>query len=259
MVHVKLLADLINVARHNADRFYVTNGDKAVGPVNLDLLARGLSAGKVPITSFVRHEGWKVWRPLAELAVVIDDEDITQQESPSFISEEELERISLVPTDDVASAGRPSTPDDFHPADATDGASDRDEALSLLLSAAAIRVSADAAIAHRVDDQGTIVIGAHGQLTNVIGCSIPVDDPALAAARTGAVVVAEPMPGPAGRAVRTRLVALDGNVDAAVMFPVRVHEGLIGMIEIGRSEPFRHGEMAAIEALIDALVKKLEG
>src|SRR4051794_30605682 len=50
-----------------SDRWYVTNGTHAVGPVNLDLLARGIEAGKIPLGSFVRHEGWKVWRPLVEV------------------------------------------------------------------------------------------------------------------------------------------------------------------------------------------------
>lgn len=51
-----------------SDRWYVTDGLNAVGPVRLDLLVRGIEAGRVPLDSFVRHEGWKVWRPLAELA-----------------------------------------------------------------------------------------------------------------------------------------------------------------------------------------------
>ncbi len=73
MQHVKMLAEVEDVARRAADRWYVTTGNAAVGPVNLDLLARGVEAGKVPLEAFVRHEGWKVWRPLCELAVVLDD------------------------------------------------------------------------------------------------------------------------------------------------------------------------------------------
>ncbi len=51
-----------------ADRWYVTDGMNAVGPVQRTLLVRGIEAGRVPLDSFVRHEGWKVWRPLADFA-----------------------------------------------------------------------------------------------------------------------------------------------------------------------------------------------
>ena len=86
MTHVKLIADLEDVARRVTDRWYVTTGHTAVGPVNLDLIARGVEAGKVPLTeAFVRHEAWRVWRPLKEL-------------------------VEHVATDDIADIGRPSTP-----------------------------------------------------------------------------------------------------------------------------------------------------
>ena len=94
MQTVKMLADVVDVARRSADRWYVTTGHVAVGPVNLDLIARGVEAGKVPLEAFVRHEGWTVWRPLAELAEIVG-------ESP---------RTS---TDDIADVGRPSMPEEM--------------------------------------------------------------------------------------------------------------------------------------------------
>ncbi len=57
-----------------ADRWYVTDGMNAVGPVRLDLLARGVEAGRVPLDSFVRHEAWKVWRPLTDFTEFVEDE-----------------------------------------------------------------------------------------------------------------------------------------------------------------------------------------
>src|SRR5689334_18342565 len=76
MTQVKILPHVLDVARAGSDRWYVTDGATAVGPVNLDLLARGVEAGKVPVESFVRHEAWKVWRPLRELADITDDEGL---------------------------------------------------------------------------------------------------------------------------------------------------------------------------------------
>src|ERR1700690_2183933 len=145
MVCVKMLADIVDVARRAADRWYVTTGQAAVGPVNLDLLARGVEAGKVPVESFVRHEAWTVWRPLLELAEITSDDD------PGTLAAREI-------TDDISEIGRPSTPDDFSPADAIDGAADRREALLLMMTAAVVRGAADAALVHEVEDDGAIVV-----------------------------------------------------------------------------------------------------
>lgn len=62
----KLKGDALHV--QGSDRWYVTDGLNAVGPVRRDLLVRGIEAGRVPLDSFIRHEGWKVWRPLTDFA-----------------------------------------------------------------------------------------------------------------------------------------------------------------------------------------------
>ncbi len=94
MQHVKMLASVVNVARRAPDRWYVTVGHAAVGPVNLDLLARGVEAGRVPLEAFVRHEEWKVWRPLSELAVIDDDGGQADQHAAGT--------APRAPTDDIA-------------------------------------------------------------------------------------------------------------------------------------------------------------
>jgi hypothetical protein len=266
MQRVKMLSDIVDVARRAADRWYVTTGQAAVGPVNLDLLARGVEAGKVPVESFVRHEEWTVWRPLSEVAEILCDDD---RETPVLSASREL-------TDDISEVGRPSTPIDFSPSDAIDGAADRREALVLVMTAAVVRGAADAAIVHEVEDYGAVVVCAHGaSIFDTIGARTPLHDPALVAAAAGATVVAEPSPGPAGASILARLsklaaeapVTLDQDVirppaaalDGALMIPIRPHGRLAGLLEIGRRTPFRSAEIASIEALVEALVHKLEG
>ncbi len=261
-----MLSDIVDVARRAADRWYVTTGQAAVGPVNLDLLARGVEAGKVPVESFVRHEEWTVWRPLSEVAEILCDDD---RETPVLSASREL-------TDDISEVGRPSTPIDFSPSDAIDGAADRREALVLVMTAAVVRGAADAAIVHEVEDYGAVVVCAHGaSIFDTIGARTPLHDPALVAAAAGATVVAEPSPGPAGASILARLsklaaeapVTLDQDVirppaaalDGALMIPIRPHGRLAGLLEIGRRTPFRSAEIASIEALVEALVHKLEG
>jgi len=244
MHSVKMLADVVDVARRSADRWYVTTGDTAVGPVNLDLIARGVEAGKVPLGAFVRHEAWKVWRPLSELAEVVGDE--AQHES----------------TDDLADLGRPSTPNDFLPGDAIDGAADRRDALLLMMTAAVVRGGADVALLHEVEDTSAVVACVHGpELFDVWGMRTSLLDPALIAAAAGATVVAEPMPGPAGEATAARLSKLAGPTSLAgvIMIPIRPHGRLFGVIELGRATPFRASEIASLEGLVEALVIKLEG
>jgi hypothetical protein len=267
MQRVKMLSDIVDVARRAADRWYVTTGQAAVGPVNLDLLARGVEAGKVPVESFVRHEAWTVWRPLSELAEITSDED------PRGPSAREI-------TDDVSEMGRPSTPDDFSPADAIDGAADLREALLLAMTAAVVRGAADAALVHEVGDDGATVVCAHGaHVFDTIGMHTPLLDPVLVAAAAGAIVVAEPAPGPAGVSILARLSKIaepsavtlrdedagalhlpaEGSLDGALMIPIRPHGRLAGILEIGRRAPFRSAEIASLEALVEALVEKLEG
>jgi eukaryotic-like serine/threonine-protein kinase len=46
------------------DRWYVSNGAAEVGPVTLELVRRGIEAGRVPEGSLIRHETSNEWRPL---------------------------------------------------------------------------------------------------------------------------------------------------------------------------------------------------
>ena len=251
MQHVKMLADVVDVARRAADRWYVTTGNNAVGPVNLDLLARGVEAGKVPLEAFVRHEEWKVWRPLSELAVILPDGAGDAHE----------------PTDDIVEAGRVSTPTDFVPTDAIDGAANRREALVLLLTAAVVRGGADAAIVYEIDDEGVRAVCAHGPSTRpAIGLRTPRLDPAVVAAEKGATIVTDATaghdggsPGPVSASTLGRLARLGAPIEGALLIPIHVRDRLVGMIEIGRRTVFSPAEIASLEALVDALVVKLNG
>ena len=241
MQHVKMLADVVDVARRAADRWYVTVGHAAVGPVNLDLLARGVEAGKVPLGAFVRHEAWKVWRPLSELAIFEDgsgDDVVVQRDS----------------IDDLSDPGRPSAP-----ADAPIDASGRRDALMLLMTAAVARGGADAAIVHEIDDDGAVAVCAHGPSRwEALGLRTPLLDPAVVAAATGATFVVAPDPGPAGTSIISRLCRVAGPIEGALLIPIRAGARLVAMIELGRRAPFRAAEIASLEALAVAVASKLQ-
>jgi GYF domain 2 len=246
MTQVKILPHVLDVARAGSDRWYVTNGATSVGPINLDLLARGVEAGKVPVESFVRHEAWKVWRPLGELAEITDDEGRPM--------------VGRSSTDDISVSGlRPSMPQDFLPSDAVAGAVDRRDALLLLLAAAVARGHAEVAMIHELNNDGAVAVSAHGpQVFEALGMRTKLLDPALIAAAAGMLVLAEPAPGVAGQAIIDRLSRLGLPITGAVMLPIRPRGRLYGTIELGRRSPFRAIEVAGLEALVDALVFKLE-
>lgn len=113
MRSVKLRTDMLDPARTTPDRWYVTNGVNAVGPVDTHLLARGIAAGKVPMDAFIRHVSWKVWKPLEELAIISDDADASNmQPLEAHENLPELEAISLASATSLSSSD--ITPERHH-------------------------------------------------------------------------------------------------------------------------------------------------
>jgi hypothetical protein len=247
-----MLADVLDVGRTAGDRWYVTNGATAIGPVNLELLARGIEAGRVPVESFIRHEGWKVWRPLSELAVVTN-------EAPAQVTPEPRPEVEPPPpsTDDITQPARAAMRGEITAADALAGASDLAEALLLLLSAAVQRTESDAAIIHEVRDDAAVAVCAHGPaMFDVLGEKARLLDAAMVAAAGGNLVVAEPTAGPAGLAVLARLEKLGVVAEGAAMFPIRPHGRLHSVLEVGRAKPYKARELAELEELVEAMERE---
>jgi hypothetical protein len=248
---VTMVADILDLDRNVSDRWYVSNGDASIGPVSLDLVLRGVEAGKVPLESFVRNETWKVWRPLLELveggAALEDSLDIPARRSvpPDGLSQEEMQSTLRG--------------DDMSPEEAIAGATDPKEALLLLMSAVVRELGADAALVHEMRSGSALVVCAHGgDLFEGLGDRVLMSDPALVAATNGHVVVAEPVAGPAGAVIRRRLGrGQRAPLEGAVMFPIRPHETLFGTIELGRKKRFSPREIARVEVLVDAIVTRL--
>ena len=87
MVALVRLENMLLTARM-ADRWFVRSGARVVGLVSLELLERGVDAGRVPLDSLVKHEAWRAWSPLNELA------ELDEPEVPVDF-EEELERSGV--------------------------------------------------------------------------------------------------------------------------------------------------------------------
>src|ERR1700748_1271336 len=61
-----------------SDRWFVTNGVVALGPVSFELVLRGVAYGRIPAGSFMRHESWQVWRKLED----IDSQSVGNRRQP---------------------------------------------------------------------------------------------------------------------------------------------------------------------------------
>ena len=249
------------------DEWYVTDGATAVGPVGLALLIKGIEAGKVPPDGFVRHISWGGWRGLADLTEhdpsfdprrtfkVLPVAKISHPKIPppkppardtldSVDIEDDLEVVVEAPT------GEPQRP--------FDGASDLAEAMLILLATAVAQCEAEAALVHRVRDEGALVVCSHGpRMFELLGEKLAHGDPVHFAARQGQTVFAEPVPGVAGRAIKTRLSRLGATVESAFMVPMHVGGKLSALIEVGRAKPFRASDVAWVETLVDTLVSTI--
>jgi GYF domain 2 len=248
---VSLLATLVEPGA--ADHWYVTDGATAVGPVTLELLGRGIDAGKVPLDGFVRHESWTGWRRLSDMV----------ETAPEFDPRKTFRMGTAVPLAYVAAQAAAnaaaSQPGHGAAAPALSAAADLPEALLLLLADAVRACEADVALVHHVRDEGTVVVCSHGpRMYEALGRKTPPSDPALAAAKLGHTVMAEPAPAPAGRAIRSRLSRPELAVEGAFMVPIRPGGQLFAFVEIGRARAFRAKDVAAVEALVEALVAEVE-
>ena len=252
------------------DRWYVSDGATAIGPVGLDLIARGIQEGRVPLESYVRHEAWRVWRPVWEVTeprvpTAVDSGAPTpryhhRQQQPDTDAGTYSGTYTEAPTDDVTLPGRPLLPEEIAPGDALEGAADMSDALHLLFNAAVLHLHADAALLHRTTDTGAIVHFAHGPFSRIMmGIETGFTDPVMSVARFGTVIVAEPSPGPAGRALVERLLQVGVLCDVATMHPILVSGRLVAVLEMGRKgQPLRASELVILEKLVDAFVSRTE-
>lgn len=265
---------VLGEAISSQDRWYVTNGVTAVGPVAYELLTRGVESGRIPAGSFVRHESWKVWRRLEDIEQLstAKREEAVQHlarvsaeaeerasspynEAPEPPSREELESA---PVHDKPPSLRPMAVD---PIGVLESATDIDQAMLLALSTAVSAAAAHIGFVHlvRPDLACTCTSFAHGPDAEVLlGERLAPNDPALLAAQAGHTVMGEPRLGEAGRYVAGRMARCLPGPRGIAMVPVMVDGRMTAMIEVGRaSRTFRAVEIARVEEVAEALSKRI--
>ncbi len=273
MVHavdIELLDDM-----SVADRWYVTNGVVAVGPVSFDLLNRGVAEGRIPPGSFLRHESWKVWRRLEDIEALSAAGRREAVQHLAGISSSAEERASSVhneapppPSSAELSAPEPEPsarppsirPVPVDPVGVLQSATDLDDALLLALSTAVTAAAAHVGLIHRVrlDLDATVTSFAHGPNAELLlGERLLPEDAALLAALNSNTVIGEPQLGEAGRYIAGRISRCIPAPQGVAMIPLSLHGRLAAMLEIGRRwRPFRAREVARAEDVIEALAER---
>jgi hypothetical protein len=268
--------DMNLVDLSDTDRWYVTNGVVAVGPVAFDLVTRGIAQGRIPLGSFVRHESWKVWRRLEDietLTTAAREEAITKLRSLSVEAEERASSPYNAPPPPPSAKELESTsereigpistirPVPVDPVRVFGNARDLDDAFLLALSTAVTASSAHVGLLHRVRDDlaATVTAYAHGPGAELLlGERLSSDDPSLLAAQVGATIMGELRLGEAGRYIAGRVSRCIGAPRGVAMVPMRLHGRLVAMIEVGRQlSPFKAREVARVEDVIVALVERV--
>lgn len=259
-----------------SDRWFVTNGVVAVGPISFDLLMRGAAHDRIPRGSFVRHESWQVWRRLDEIESLppngreqtVEDLAAKSAELESRASSP-AESAPPPPPDDIALTLRPSSPPPSRstfrvttvdPVGVLSHAYDMSEALLLAISTAVSASAAEVGLVHRVrqDLRSVVTVGGHGPRTErLLGERITEDDPTLAAARNAFTVIGEPGLGHESRYVAGRLMRCLPDVAGVAMVPLCIYGELVALFEVGRGgHPFRAREIARVEDVVEVMAER---
>ena len=262
--------------RAPTDRWFVTNGVAAVGPVTFELLLRGVAHGRISTTSFVRHESWQVWRrfdELESLSAVHRKKTIEDLANASAgVEERARSRFSEPPPPPSGAelSSRPVSieplqrasfrPVSVDPVGVLSNASELQDALLLTVSTAVAAASADVGLVHRVrgDLGAAVTVGGHGPRSELLlGERLASDDPTLLAARSGRTVLSEPLPGDVSRYIIGRIERCLPDPVSVAMVPLLLYGELVAIFEIGRrSRPLRAHEVARIEDVVEALAER---
>lgn len=213
----------------------VSNGDRTVGPVDTDLLVRGIVSGKIPLDCQVSLCG-ESWRPVEQVR--------------------EVRRACLAlqgPSEPIPGSVRHSIQWLAH-------ARDVGEALSLALHGACKITNAEVGILYRARAplELPVVSACFGGPQLELGEVVSRCDPALCAAQEGEPGVVRPSESAVARVMAFRLSPERTPVGLALL-PLRTATDVIGVIELGRYDhPFRSSDARSLIPLATAAVARVE-
>jgi len=222
--------------------WYVTNGESVIGPVDTELLLRGITSSRIPNDCMVIQESWGSWRGLHQIR-------------------------------EAARIGRPFSWAACHtdlcpgiPEALVRRARDAGEALLFAMHAAVKATNATAGLVHRSRHPfvGLVTSSAVGEgVEDELGQVVPRHDLALDRARRNEVLIGS-IPHPsrdadsqAERAILRRFSACNRELKGVAMVPVFDGGELLAMIELARADhPFRAKDAAVLRKIADVVCVK---
>jgi hypothetical protein len=228
---MQLTSDLLRSSA--PPQWLVSNGNVTVGPVDTDLLLRGVMHGRVPSTSLVRQPTWEHWRELGKIREV----SALQRVLDRSFDDVPLEALTL--RDGAAAVAQ---------------ATDLGEALLIALHTAAQATSATTGLAHRVREPlflpttSCVFSGTTDASIERLGEVLPWHDPAFALARSGRVRLLRVSERPKGvERVLCERLSPEAPLKGVAMLPILVEGTLHAMLELGRSDrAFRASDSVAL-------------
>lgn len=224
--------------------WYVTNGERWVGPIDTGLLLRGVASGKVSTDCMVWRRAWSGWRPLTRVRELGVLERAQASRGPEWAPSE---RWTPAPNhaSQLAKAGSLIA-----------SATDEREVVTLALSALVSELRASGGLAHRARGTlgGLVTTAAAGApLTDKLGAEVRPDDSAMKAARFGATIIEKPDSSRRGVATLERMDALDLPIRGVALAPLYAGAKLIAVLEVAKSDhAFRATDRAFVRAVMRA-------
>jgi GAF domain-containing protein len=210
-----------------AEDWFVSDGEGVIGPISMELVARGVASEKVPLGAYVRRADWTDWQRVGDVAQLHEGETSG------------LHRSSL--------AGALET---------IANASSVSEACLYLLSSAVAQVGCEGGLVHLLTEKGDALRTscAHGpSAADVLGATVWREDLAVSAVERGEV------PDEWARGMTcARLRALEVSTVDVIVVPIRAGGETIGMLEVGGradGRPYSTGDVLFVERLACAVRK----
>jgi hypothetical protein len=216
-------------------RWLVSNGEKTVGPVETDLLVRGVVSGRIPETCSVSMCG-ESWRPIDQVR------EVRQARSGMY-----------GPQAPIPGSVR-------HAIRWLADANDVGEALSLALHGACTVTGAQVGILYRQRHplELPVVSASLGDPMLELGEVVSRADPAWNAAAEGEPTLFRPGRSAAARAMALRL-SPKRELAGIAMIPLRTPTEVVGVIELGRFDHcFRTTDARALVPLVTAALARVE-
>ncbi len=225
--------------------WYVTNGNAVVGPVNTNLLLRGITFGRVDRECYVAQHSWSNWREQKYIREIrsLRRWQHSQKQSPEI---EPIKQAMRAPRFDGS---------------ALEGIDCGDAILTRALEMAILATKASVGVVHQPKPPhvGLVTSWVHGPGMGVnLGEVVPWHDEARIVAGSDRALLGHPEHDAWARASARRLsTRVNRRVTGVALVSVSFGNAR-GLIELGRYDhPFRHSDVAVLEDLSNSIIMRL--